>query len=90
MALSNCAAQRCAETATQGHVLGVDLPLFKFGLITDIQHADKVCLQCHKRKGHLMLLCLSTNRRTTAATVVICSRMFCRHLTRSMPVQLFF
>jgi hypothetical protein len=48
MALSNCAAQRNGETATtHGHVLGVDLPLFKFGLLTDIQHADKV--RMHRR-----------------------------------------
>ncbi|WIA21411.1 hypothetical protein OEZ85_000626 [Tetradesmus obliquus] len=42
MALSNCAAQRNGETATTNClVLGDDLPLFKFGLLTDIQHADK-------------------------------------------------
>jgi hypothetical protein len=79
MALSNCAAQRSGETATtNGHVLGVDLPLFKFGLLTDIQHADKVRLHRRGRKGCLMLLCSST---LTAAAVLLHSALFLHHLT---------
>jgi hypothetical protein len=57
MALSNCAAHQNGETATTNPlVLGDDLPLFKFGLLTDIQHADKVRAQLCS----LLLPCVST------------------------------
>ncbi|KAF6253250.1 Metallo-dependent phosphatase-like protein [Scenedesmus sp. NREL 46B-D3] len=42
MATSSWAAQPSGETAkTHHHELGDDLPLFKFGLLTDVQYADK-------------------------------------------------
>jgi hypothetical protein len=70
MALSNCAAKRIGETTTTDSlVLGDDL-LFKFGLLTDIQHADKVRLQRCLRP---ILLCYGLQTAAAASLLLLSS-----------------